>query len=358
MSLPTQRLTPISTTFLRFTWRSLLWGSGLSGLLIFFSSLSAQALDLRVAIRKAVSSVRVGSSTPALIKDGGGRTLGTVDPLVPLTASASGRNIRVGDWSASQITIDPQGDGVVWIGDRWYRGKTRLIRQGSGVTAVNVVNIEQYLYSVVGSETIPAWPIEALKTQAVAARTFAIYKSTAESNRYYDLDTTTATQVYKGMENEYVSTVDAVNATQGQVMTYNGRVILAAFHASSGGHTENVEDVWSSPLPYLRAVVDFDQNAPVFQWSKTFSAGELSQLIGGVGRVRSLVPEQTTPLGRIVSMRVVGSGGSKRLSGAKLRQALKLRSTLFTVADMGNSFVISGRGSGHGLGLSQWGAFG
>ncbi|MFM7579513.1 MAG: SpoIID/LytB domain-containing protein, partial [Microcystaceae cyanobacterium] len=207
-------------------------------------------------------------------------------------------------------------------------------------------------------EAIPAWPIEALKTQAVAARTFAIYKSTAESNRYYDLDTTTATQVYKGMENEYVSTVDAVNATQGQVMTYNGRVILAAFHASSGGHTENVEDVWSSPLPYLRAVVDFDQNAPVFQWSKTFSAGELSQLIGGVGRVRSLVPEQTTPLGRIVSMRVVGSGGSKRLSGAKLRQALKLRSTLFTVADMGNSFVISGRGSGHGLGLSQWGAFG
>ncbi|MFM7383584.1 MAG: sporulation protein, partial [Microcystaceae cyanobacterium] len=107
--MPTQRLTPISTTFLRFTWRSLLWGSGLSGLLIFFSSLSAQALDLRVAIRKAVSSVRVGSSTPALIKDGGGRTLGTVDPLVPLTASASGRNIRVGDWSASQITIDPQG---------------------------------------------------------------------------------------------------------------------------------------------------------------------------------------------------------------------------------------------------------
>lgn len=358
MSLPTQRLTPISTTFLRFTWRSLLWGTGLSGLLIFFSSLSAQALDLRVAIRKAVSSVRVGSSTPALIKDGGGRTLGTVDPLVPLTASASGRNIRVGDWSASQITIDPQGDGVVWIGDRWYRGKTRLIRQGSGVTAVNVVNIEQYLYSVVGSEAIPAWPMEALKTQAVAARTFAIYKSTAESNRYYDLDTTTATQVYKGMENEYVSTVDAVNATQGQVMTYNGRVILAAFHASSGGHTENVEDVWSSPLPYLRAVVDFDHNAPVFQWSKTFSAGELSQLIGGVGRVRSLVPEQTTPLGRIVSMRVVGSGGSKRLSGAKLRQALKLRSTLFTVADMGNSFVISGRGSGHGLGLSQWGAFG
>ena len=208
----------------------------------------AQALELRVAIKKGVSQIKVGSSTPAIVTDAGGRQLGTLAELVPQNAQAGGRGVTLGQWQSNQLIIEPSGDGVVWIGDRWYRGRTRLIRQGKGVTAINQVNLEKYLYSVVGGEAIPTWPQEALKAQAVAARTYAIYKSTAESNRFYDLDTTTATQVYKGMESEYVSTLDAVNSTQGQVMTYNGKVILAAFHAASGGHTENVEDVWTSPL--------------------------------------------------------------------------------------------------------------
>ncbi len=318
----------------------------------------AQALELRVAIKKGVSEVKVGSSTPAVVKDGTGKVLGTLTELVPQEARAGGRGVTLGQWQGNQLIIEPNGDGVVWIGDRWYRGKTRLMRQGNGVTAINNVNLEEYLYSVVGGEAIPTWPQEALKAQAVAARTFAIYKSTAESNRFYDLDTTTATQVYKGLESEYVSTIDAVKATDGQVMTYNGKVILAAFHAASGGHTENVENVWSSRLPYLRGVVDYDQTSPVFQWSRQFRASELSQLIGGVGSIRSMIPERTTPLGRVVTMRVVGSSGSKQLSGTQIRSALKLRSTLFTVSNNGGTFSIDGRGSGHGIGLSQWGAYG
>ena len=140
-------------------------------------------------------------------------------------------------------------------------------------------------------------------------------------------------------------------------MTYNGKVILAAFHAASGGHTENVEDVWTSPLPYLRGVVDYDQTAPVYQWTKNFSASQLSKLIGGVGAIRSMTPERMTPQGRIVTMRIVGSGGSKQLTGAQIRKSLKLRSTLFTVANAGGTFSVDGRGSGHGLGSSQLGAY-
>ncbi|MEB3309366.1 MAG: SpoIID/LytB domain-containing protein [Snowella sp.] len=345
-----QSLKPLSLLFKHAGWLSVfLW-------LIFIAPV--QALELRVAIKKGVSEVKVGSSTPALVKDGAGKVLGTLAELVPQEARASGRGVTVGQWQSNQLIIEPNGDGVVWIGDRWYRGRTRLMRQGNGVTAINNVNLEEYLYSVVGAEAIPTWPQEALKAQAVAARSFAIYKSTAESNRFYDLDTTTATQVYKGLESEYVSTIDAVKATDGQVMTYNGKVILAAFHAASGGHTENVENVWSSPLPYLRGVVDYDQTSPVFQWSRQFRVSELSQLIGGIGSIRSMVPERTTPLGRIVTMRVVGSGGSKQLSGTQIRSALKLRSTLFTVSNSGGTFSINGRGSGHGIGLSQWGAYG
>lgn len=340
-------------------WLQLIGKSSFLGLIIALAwTLSAQAMELRVAINKGVSSVRVGSSTPALVKNSGGATIGSLDSLVPVNATASGRNINLGGTQASQITIEPSGDGRIWIGDRWYRGKVRLIRQGSGVSAVNLVDIEEYLYSVVGSEAIPSWPLEALKAQAVAARTYAIYKTSKDGNRYYDLDTTTATQVYKGVNNEYVSTVEAVEATKNQVMTHNGKAILAAFHAASGGHTENVEDVWMSPLPYLRGVVDYDHGSPVFSWSQTFSARDLSRHIGGVGTVNALTPVRVTPRGRVASIQVSGSGGRKNLTGNAIRQALKLRSTLFTISRNGDSFTISGRGSGHGIGLSQWGAYG
>ncbi|MBE9241177.1 SpoIID/LytB domain-containing protein [Synechocystis salina] len=340
-------------------WLQLIGKSSFFGLIISLAwTLSAQAMELRVAINKGVSNVRVGSSTPALVKNGGGATIGRLDSLVPANATASGRNINLAGMQASQITIEPSGDGRIWIGDRWYRGKVRLIRQGNGVSAVNLVDIEEYLYSVVGSEAIPSWPLEALKAQAVAARTYAIYQTSKDSNRYYDLDTTTATQVYKGVNNEYVSTVEAVEATQGQVMTYNGKVILAAFHAASGGHTENVEDVWMSPLPYLRGVVDYDQGSPVFSWNQTFSNRDLSRHIGGIGTITGLTPLKVTPRGRIASIQVNGTGGRKTLTGNAIRQALKLRSTLFTVSKNGDNFTITGRGSGHGIGLSQWGAYG
>ncbi len=315
------------------------------------------AIELRVAIKKNLQQITVGSSTPAVIKDGAGKVLGEIEAMQATTATARGRGVGVNTWQASQIIIEPENDGYVWIGDRWYRGKTRLLRQGQGVTAVNLVDLESYLYSVVGAEAVASWPIEALKTQAVAARTYAIYKSSTSGNRFYDLDTSTATQVYKGLDSEFTTTHEAVNSTSGQIMTYRGKPILAVFHSSSGGHTENVEDVWSSALPYLRGVTDYDQTAPVFQWSKTFTAAELGRLIGGVGRVRELIPQRATPHGRIVKLRVIGDRGAKVVPDDLLRQELELRSTLFTVTTNEEIFEINGRGYGHGIGLSQWGAY-
>ncbi|MCU0532676.1 MAG: SpoIID/LytB domain-containing protein [Hydrococcus sp. Prado102] len=315
------------------------------------------AVELRVAIAKNRDQVKVGSSTPAVVRDSAGRQLGKLTGLDAFAARPGSRGVALGSWSSDRLTIEPSDDGLVWIGDRWYRGRTELIRMGDGVTAINRVGLEEYLYSVVGGEAIPSWPQEALKAQAVAARTYALYQRAKSHNRFYDVDTSTNTQVYKGLNTEYVSTHDAVKSTVGQIVTYSGQAILAAFHSSSGGHTENVEDIWSSPLPYLRGVVDYDQTSPVFQWSKTFSSGELSRRIGGIGTIRAMQPERTTPRGRVISMRIVGDRGTKSLTGAKLRQALDLRSTLFTVSATNGTFYISGRGFGHGLGLSQWGTY-
>ncbi|MGB5633491.1 MAG: SpoIID/LytB domain-containing protein [Waterburya sp.] len=329
-----------------------------SGLIWLLIILPAQAVELRVAIKKEVPSIKIGSSTTAIVKDSAGKQLGQLNPMSSLAARLKGNKITINNRvGAGELTIEPEDNGYVWIGDRWYRGKTRLIRHDDSITAINHVDLEQYLYSVVGAEAVSSWPIEALKAQAVAARSYALYKRNRESNSIYDVDTTIGTQVYKGLDSEYTTTHQAVNGTLGQIMTYNNEVILAAFHSSSGGHTENVEDIWTSPLPYLRAVVDYDHESPVFEWQQVIPVSKIRSLVAGIGRIRGLQPAQMTPRGRVITMKVTGDRGTTTVSGKKLRKALDLRSTLFRVSTDGNNLHVKGRGFGHGLGLSQWGAY-
>lgn len=329
-----------------------------SGLIWLLLILPSQALELRVAISKDTAQLKIGSSTTAVVKDGAGKAIGKIDPMSSLAAKTTGKDISINNrLKATELLVEPQENGYVWIGDRWYRGKTRLVLQGNQITAINHVNLEEYLYSVVGAEAISSWPLEALKAQAVAARSYALYKRNHETNGLYDVDTTVGTQVYKGLDSEYTTTHQAVDSTLGQIMTYNNQVILAAFHSSSGGHTENVEDVWTSPLPYLRAVVDYDQKSPVFQWQQIFPVSRIQSLVAGVGNVRGLQPIEMTPHGRVVTMKVTGDRGSTMISGKDLRQTLELRSTLFRMFTDGQNVRVEGRGFGHGLGLSQWGAY-
>ncbi|AFY36968.1 SpoIID/LytB domain protein [[Leptolyngbya] sp. PCC 7376] len=316
------------------------------------------AVDMRIAVSKSAPRVQVGSSTNALVKNGRGQLLGEISAMSAFSVNRQGNQLAFDRWQAGELWVEPKNGGYVWIGDRWYRGKTQVRINNGGVIAINHVDLEEYLYSVVGAEAIPSWPQEALKAQAVAARTYALKKRAENSRNLYDLDTTTANQVYKGLNSEYSTTHEAVKATTNQVMTYNGDVILAVFHSSSGGHTENVEDVWTRPLPYLRGVVDYDQSAPVYQWGKNISASRLGQLIGGVGTVKQIIPQRKTPQGRMVSVKIVGDRGTKNISGDQLRKLLDLRSTLISATIQDGNVYIYGKGFGHGVGLSQWGANG
>ncbi|EAW33636.1 SpoIID/LytB domain-containing protein [Lyngbya sp. PCC 8106] len=316
------------------------------------------AVLLRVAVTEEADQVKVGSSTPAVVRNANGQTLGQISPQGGLVAKPNSGNISLGEWKGSQLWVEPTGNGHVWIGEGWYRGRVLLVPDDGGITAVNYVDLEQYLYSVLGAEMDGGWPLEALKAQAVAARTYALYKR-ERSNGVYDLGDDQMWQVYKGLATESGGTQAAVNSTAGQVLTHNGQIILAAFHSSSGGHTENVEDVWDNALPYLRGVPDYDKGSPVFEWTRTFSQADLSGRISGVGKVVSMTPEQTTAFGSILSMKVVGEGGTRTMTGEAIAAALGLRSTRFRVNRQPNStnFTIVGRGFGHGVGLSQWGAY-
>ena len=314
------------------------------------------AVQLRVAVESSVEQLKIGSSTNAVVKDISGRKLGNIAAMNAFYATPSDGGVAVDTIRSGAVRIEPLAGGYVYIGDRWYRGEAVVIPSGQGLTAINYVDLEQYLYSVLGSEMSGNWPLEALKAQAVAARTYAVYKRQKERNALYDVSNTESSQVYKGVVSEFNTTQAAVRATAGQVLTYNNQLILSVFHACSGGHTENVEDVWSESLPYLRGVQDYDQDVTQCQWVKSFSGEELTKRLSGVGDVVSITPI-LTPYGSLKSMKVIGTTGTRDLKGEEVRNALGLKSTRFIITQEATGLRFDGRGWGHGLGLSQWGAY-
>jgi stage II sporulation protein D len=316
------------------------------------------AVEMRVAVAERLDRLAVGSSTTAVVKNGAGQGIGQIPQGRSVMVTTEGGALRLADWQGQAFWVEPASGGYIFINNTWYRGRVLVMPVEGKVTAVNWVDLEAYLYSVLGAEMPASWPPEALKAQAVAARSFALYRRDRSASQLYDVGISTTHQVYKGLASEAPSTMAAVNATQGQVLTHGGRVIEAVFHSSSGGQTENVEDVWQRSLPYLRSVPDFDQDAPAFRWSETFSASQFEQRVTGIGRLVSVSTERATPRGRVVAMRLQGTQGSRTLTGTELRQALGLRSTLFSIAIQGDTIRVDGRGYGHGLGMSQWGARG
>ncbi len=350
-------------------WMRTTVGVILAGLTLAGGVVSAK--ELRVGIQQGAKTVRVGASGNAVVTDGSGRTLGTLPPMLGFVAQVQAGQVVLHTFRGRDLWVRPTDSSFVFISDDWYRGRLRLVARPDGLLAVNHVPLEEYLYSVVGSEMYPFWPLEALKAQAVAARSFILFRLRRPADPDFDVGRTVTWQAYKGYSRESDSTREAVTATTGQVVTYRGQIIEAVYHAASGGHTENVEDIWSAPRPYLRGVPDFDQESPVYSWQKTFTQAELSRLLPGVGQVTSLTPVRTTPQGRVVEMRVTGTTGTKTFTGAELRRLLDLRSTLFQVTptrgDVASTnpvnapnggFEFQGRGFGHGLGMSQWGALG
>ena len=337
------------------------------GILLWFVLIApAQAsVILRVAIAKEVKQVKVGASTTAIVKDSRGKTLGELPGMKPFPAQAVAGGVALDRWQSGLFWIEPTNKGYVYIGDRWFRGRTLVVPTGNGLTAVNWVDLEEYLYSVIGGEMNSSWPEEALKAQAIAARTYALYERERQRrNPVYDLgDSPDRWQIYKGISSESPKTYNAADQTAGKILTYNNQIILSVFHACSGGHTENVEDVWSTRVPYLRAVPDFDQKIKdqkikECNWTKTFTPREISARISGIGNVKEMIIENVSPFRSVKTLKIIGDKGTKILQGEEVRTALKINSTRFIVnKDANGSFILQGLGFGHGLGMSQWGAY-
>jgi len=293
--------------------------------------------------------------------------------------SDSFANIANLPWLANKsgyIIKPAKAGGLLAFNDRSYRGSflikrtTRLnpkiassvnnIAADQAITAFNIINcldIEDYLLSVVPSEMPSLWPSEALKAQAIAARSYAIANLGKHGSAGYDLKDNTEDQVYLGIRSESQPTNEAVNATRGLVIKYDGKPICAYFHSSSGGSTEAAEHVWHKAVPYLKAVADFDQEAPLYNWTKNYSILQTeSGLPKEIGQVLSISVLAKSPSGRTKYMLVNGLNSSHIISGEAARKYFSLPSANFNVTPAETAYIFTGKGFGHGLGLSQWGA--
>ena len=244
------------------------------------------------------------------------------------------------------LDINERGVRVVEMGSRSYRGRIEIGRYNkSKLTAVNIVPLEEYLYGVVPSEMPSTWPDEALKAQAVCARSYALikagYGSGSNAKKGYKIVDTVSSQVYKGYLAESATANKAVDATKGEMLCYNNKVVAAYFYSTGGGRTEAAKDVWAADLPYLQSVADFfEQDAGRMVWQETLTLSRLQKALAGQGipfEVEDLQIAGYTETGRVHTLNLLGGNRSLKLQGTTIRTVLNLNSTKFKIVRQGDT---------------------
>ncbi len=297
--------------------------------------------------------------------------------------------------AAAPVLVRPErATDLVVVGGRRYRGEALLARGSVGVTVVNRVPLEAYLLSVVALELGFRNPTDrqAVLAQAVAARTYAMRYRGRREALGFDVFPTDADQVYSGVDSELPEVTEAVRATTGEILTWNGRPIEALFHSTCGWSTEAADQVFQNrgDTPYLRAVSDrtgegprdfYCAISPKFRWTEEWDAAQLAQVArramevtrgsNGTGdtRVTDVEASRVTPTGRVAELTFVTASGRVAVPQGRIRDVLRpagggqLPSTMFQLHPerSGNGLtrlVAAGAGYGHGVGMCQFGAVG
>lgn len=264
-------------------------------------------------------------------------------------------------------TVRVRSDRPIKMNGREYGDTLELVRNGDGIAVVNELSLDDYVVGVLRAEVGERWPAEALRAQAVVARTYAAYQRLLNAAKPYHIVASVAHQMFGGRPPRTSVAWAAVSETSGQVLLWEGEVFPAFYHAESGGYTEDPRTVFAARnMPALKPVrCDFSAGSPHFYWNLDVKIAELTEIMRKnevpVGTVTAIdVTERTTSL-RATSVTVRGTRGSVRLRGNDFRRMVgydTLRSTLFAVALEGDVAHFSGRGYGHGVGMCQWGAKG
>jgi stage II sporulation protein D len=329
-------------------------------------------IKVRIAVLKGADHALVHVRGPYRILDAETRTeLASGRDLAPATVRPEADGIRVGGrlYRVHALRIVPETYVDLYTGqkERRYRGTLEVSSAEGKLLFVNTLGLENYIRGVLYHEVSHRWPLEAIKAQAVAARSYALYQVEHSRTNAYDMTNDIYSQVYGGRNSERYRTNIAVERTRGEILVFHGKVLPAYYHATCGGHTENAKELWNIDLYPLRGVVcRFCRHSPHYSWKINLRLKDIQDALNAKGYkidlIKDIVVTDRTPTDRVRTLKIVSrTGKTLTMKGKDFREAVGpnvIRSNLYHVIMKGYYCDFIGRGWGHGVGLCQWGAMG
>jgi stage II sporulation protein D len=313
---------------------------------------------VRVALIKGADVVKV-EGNGVLASDENGEPIGGNSPFY-VNATKDGLTVN----GKTLHRFIASGPLFVTVNGRKYRGIMEISPADKGVLVVNELPLEDYLVGLINCEISSQWPMEAIKAQAVVARSYAAYQIEARKYAPYHLESTVMDQVYEGCDIEDSRAQQGVKETAGEVLTYENKVIQAFYHSNCGGHTEASENVWGFSLPYLRGVqCEYCLKSPAANWEQAIPLKKIELLLKNngyqVNGLWDIKAGKKNKSGRVTDLSLLSAKGTLTISAVNLRKVIGysvIKSTNFEVTTNVDEAIFVGIGYGHGVGLCQWGA--
>ncbi|HXV28385.1 MAG TPA: SpoIID/LytB domain-containing protein, partial [bacterium] len=280
-----------------------------------------------VLLARNVSQATVETHSPFQVVDNKQHTLFRGTHIAPTTIRPSVNGIQMGSqvFQNTPVTIQTEG-GSIRLGKADYRHSLKIWRESSkAISVVNEINVEDYLKGVLPWEANPAWPTEALKAQAVASRTFALFKSIEHQKKKSSLSKDVFSQVYKGKSLENPKTDQAIEATKGEILTYNGKIFPTYFHSTCGGHTTRADYVWPvQKHPVLQGVsCNFCWQSKHYRWRNAYTAAEIQSALKkrgiAVKGITKITPAEIDASGRVRRFVIEHSQGKTKVNANEFR---------------------------------------
>lgn len=268
--------------------------------------------------------------------------------------------------NAAKILIKTKESEALLVNGQRFRGDLAFIKKEKAVfSAVNYIEVEDYIKGILYNEASHYWPMEALKAQAIACRTYALYQRQNSVPLDYDVTTDIYSQVYGGRSAERQRRNKAVQETAGLVLTFQDKIFPAYFHATCAGHTEDASVLWDINLLPLKGVAcKFCRQSPHFNWHCVLTLAEIREKLNAAGhhlsRINDILILNRDNSGRALDLKIIMEKKEKNISAKDFRNIIGpniIRSTNFTVKVVEGDGVFEGLGWGHGVGLCQWGAY-
>lgn len=331
---------------------------------MLFAPPAAATQSVRIAVGRFRDAITI-KGTDLVAKGSDGAELGSG----PFTLKADAGGLRLGGRRLEQRVVELTGKESLELQGHFYHRHLEVSWQSlkgrPELLVVHALPMETYVLGVVSSELPHRWPYVALKAQALAARTFAVWQKYRRLDLPYHLQSTVLDQVYHGAQREHEAAQRAIEETWGQVMTWERRPAEAYFHSTCGGRTESAKDGWGKAIPYLPgSECGFCTKATRYHWRQEVTRADVDKafhkLLGEP--VESFRVVSKTGSGRARRLEVKGKGKKRTINATDLRRLVgydRVWSTYLKQLDRsGSGFVFAGRGAGHGVGMCQWGARG